>query len=97
MASSFFSRTRGLMGRHGIGAGRALVLKPCNSIHTCFMRFPIDAVFVAKNGTVQAIVYGLKPWRLTPIFWKAHYCIEFESGYLPTSAVSIGDQIILKQ
>ena len=58
------TRNRGLLGRTGLPAGTALVIAPCNSVHTFFMKFTIDVIFVARNGTVRHISRGLRPWRL---------------------------------
>jgi hypothetical protein len=96
MASSFFARTLGLMGRRSLPQSGALVLKPCNSIHTCFMRFPIDVVFVSAEGRVVGLERDIRPWRLTRIYWKAAYCVEFMSESLPAGSISLGDIISLK-
>ena len=58
-----FSRLRGLMGRRGLAPGEGLLLKPTPSIHTCFMRFPIDAVFLNADLRVLAVKPNLRPWR----------------------------------
>jgi uncharacterized membrane protein (UPF0127 family) len=44
--------------------GAALILAPCWSIHTWFMRFPIDVLFVSRTGTVLGARHALAPWRL---------------------------------
>lgn len=44
--------------------GHALVIAPCSSIHTAFMRFPIDAVFVTRDGTVSRVFADVAPWRV---------------------------------
>jgi uncharacterized protein len=97
MAGSFFRRTLGLMFRRAMAKRSALILKPCNSIHTCFMRFSIDVVFVGMDGSVVGFESGIKPWRLSRVYWKARSCIEFASGSLPESSLSVGDKIILQE
>jgi len=59
------SRRRGLLGRDGLAEGHAFVLAPCSAIHTCFMRFPIDVLFVARDGRVLKIVEQIGAWRVT--------------------------------
>jgi uncharacterized membrane protein (UPF0127 family) len=49
VADSLFKRMKGLLGRSGMSAGEALWIKPCMSVHTFFMRFPIDVVFLSKK------------------------------------------------
>lgn len=57
------TRRTGLLGRQGLDATEALVLAPCIAIHTAFMRFPIDVVFVDRRGRALRVVGSLKPWR----------------------------------
>jgi uncharacterized membrane protein (UPF0127 family) len=57
------SRLRGLIGRRGLAPGEGLLLKPTPSIHTWFMRFAIDAVFLDADFEVLGISPQLRPWR----------------------------------
>ncbi|HET7046469.1 MAG TPA: DUF192 domain-containing protein [Gaiellaceae bacterium] len=57
------SRLRGLLGRRGLDQGHGLLLKPAGSIHTTFMRFPIDVVFLDRDLNVLKVVAELAPWR----------------------------------
>lgn len=63
VADSFFSRLRGLLGTAALPAGNALLLKPCNSVHTVGMRYPIDVVFLDRDARVLKVVPSLPPWR----------------------------------
>ena len=58
------SRNRGLLGRDALPAGAALVLAPCSGVHTWFMRFSIDLIFVDRRGTVLRVRQDVRPWRL---------------------------------
>jgi hypothetical protein len=58
-----FARMRGLLGRRGLGGDEGLLLQPASSIHTWFMRFPIDAVFLDADLTVLATRRDLSPWH----------------------------------
>ena len=58
-------RLRGLLGRSGLPDGEGLLLRPAGSIHTLFMRFPIDVVFLDRELGVRKVVRELGPWRLT--------------------------------
>lgn len=64
VADTFLRRLVGLLGRAGLPPGNALLIRPCSSVHTCFMRFPIDVVFVDSDLTVLRVAAGLKPWRM---------------------------------
>ena len=54
---------RGLLGRGGLERGEGLLLKPCGSVHTLFMRFPIDVVFLDRELSVLAVRPAVPPWR----------------------------------
>jgi uncharacterized membrane protein (UPF0127 family) len=63
VADRAFARMRGLLGRTGLEAGHGILLTPCPSVQTFFMRFPIDVVFLDKNLAIVRIARDLRPWR----------------------------------
>ncbi|MCX7774397.1 MAG: DUF192 domain-containing protein [Clostridia bacterium] len=77
-ADSFLKRLNGLMGKREGHYG--LLLSPCNSIHTCFMRYCLDAVFLDSQNRIIAIRSGMKPFRATPVIRKAAKVLEFPSS-----------------
>ena len=79
---TFWSRFLGLMLKKTLPKGEALVIKPCNSIHTFFMRFPIDVVFTDEKWRVVAVYENLRPWRVTKIVKEAKQVIELPAGTL---------------
>ena len=64
VAETLAERLRGLIGRDGLAPGTGMLITRCNCIHTCFMRFPIDATFIDKRGEVVKTVRNIRPWRL---------------------------------
>jgi hypothetical protein len=92
MADTFFTRLKGLMLRAGLPAGKALLLVPCPQIHTCFMRFEIDAVFCNKDGEVLYIIEHMKPWRFGKFVRGARWTLEFKGGSL-AGRVKTGDKL----
>ena len=62
-AQSFWQRFFGLMGRRALKRGTGLYLERCSAIHTHFMRFPIDVIFVGEGGEVRRVVHSMPPWR----------------------------------
>jgi len=64
VAETFGQRTKGLIGRCGLAPGTGMLVTRCNCIHTCFMRFPIDATFLDRKGNVVKAVRNIRPWRL---------------------------------
>jgi uncharacterized membrane protein (UPF0127 family) len=63
LAETPLARVRGLLGRSGLSSGEGLLLRPAGSIHTAFMRFAIDAVFLDGAGRVVKVASALRPWR----------------------------------
>jgi uncharacterized membrane protein (UPF0127 family) len=90
-AESMRARLRGLLGRAGLPEGDALVIEPCTSIHTFFMRFTIDAAFVAKDGRVIRALPDLRPWRATRVYPSAALVIELPAGTLSRTGTVEGD------
>ena len=64
VAETFAERARGLIGRDGLSDGEGLLIPRCGCIHTCFMRFPIDATFLDRDDNVVKVVRNICPWRL---------------------------------
>ena len=80
LARSFFQRAKGLLGRSGLEKGTGMLILKCNCIHTCFMRFPIDAVFLDADGNVVKTVRNIRPWRLCVWGgWRAKMVLELDS------------------
>jgi len=92
-ATSMRARLRGLLGRTSLPEGEALVIEPCSSIHTFFMRFAIDAAFVGKDGRVLRAIPDLRPWRATRVYPSAALVIELPAGTLQRTATAEGDAL----
>jgi hypothetical protein len=91
LADSMFSRMKGLMFSKGLGEMDALLISPCNSIHTFFMRFNLDLVFIGK-GKVVKVIRNLPPWRMTRPYFRASQVLELEAGTLD-ARVKEGDSV----
>lgn len=83
------------MGKSRLDPGHALLIKPCSSIHTFFMRFPIDVVFVDKASRVVKIAENVKPWRLLLGGKGAHAVVELANGALAGTDLKVGDHLDL--
>ena len=90
------SRNRGLLGRPSLEPAHALVLAPCNGVHTFFMKFAIDVVFVGRDGTVQRIAHALQPWRVA-ISPRSFAVIETAAGVIGTSGTRPGDRLAIDE
>ena len=63
LAETMFARLRGLLGRSGLSSGEGMLLRPAASVHTAFMRFTIDVVFLDREDRVVKVAAELRPWR----------------------------------
>ena len=92
IANTFFLRLRGMIGRR-FESFDALYIAPCKDIHMLFMAYPIDAVFVNKEGSIVKIVQNLKPWALYAGAAKAHSVIELPAGKSQEWEMREGDKV----
>lgn len=90
-------RMKGLLGRNGLEPGQALYISPCTSIHSFFMRFVFDAVFIASDGTALHLIPRMKKWRMSRIVPRAAGVIELPAGVLEESGTVKGDKIVFDQ
>jgi uncharacterized protein len=95
LADRPLARMRGLMGRRGLPAGEGLLLRPAPSIHTGFMRFAIDAVFLDHSLRVLAVVEGVRPWRIASKR-SARAVLELPAGESARRGVKVGDRLELR-
>ena len=79
LARNPYSRMRGLLGRGGLAQGEGLLLQPAGSIHTFFMRFAIDAVFLDRERRVVRIASDVRPWR-TAAAKRSRAVLELAAG-----------------
>ena len=90
-ASSMVERMKGLMfAKEMLGDG--LLLEPCNSIHNCFVRFPIDVIFMDRDNKIVKILRSFKPWRFSWIYFKAVRTLELPEGKIPNE-IEVGDEL----
>ena len=89
------SRRHGLLGRDGLPPGSALIIAPSNAVHTFFMRFSIDVLFVRRDGRVIKVRPRLHPWRVAASL-RAFAVIELPAGSLLQSNTAAGDTLICR-
>jgi uncharacterized protein len=88
------ARRKGLLGRDSFEKGSAIVIAPSNAIHTFFMQFSIDALFVRRDGVVVKIRRSIPPWRLVAALW-AYAVIELPGGTLTGDDAQVGDVLTM--
>ena len=90
------SRLRGLLGRPPLQAGQGLLLRPCRQVHTFFMKYPIDVVFLDRTGQIVAMAARLAPWRVSRYEAGACCVLELAPGQAVAPAVSVGQQLVFR-
>ena len=96
MAATSWSRSKGLLGRRGLGEQEGLWIQPTSSIHMWFMRFPIDVIWAAEDGRVLKLVVNIKPWRMS--FCRgAKVALELPVGAIARSGVQVGDHLVIER
>ncbi|MBZ4418258.1 DUF192 domain-containing protein [Myxococcus sp. RHSTA-1-4] len=92
-ATGFLHRFKGLMGRRSLAVGEGLHILPCNSIHTFFMRIPIDVAFLDAQGVIVKQLSALPPWRATSVYFQSRSVLELPAGVLEASGTREGDRL----
>ena len=95
LADTRAARRRGLLGRDALDPAVALVITPCWAIHTAFMRFSIDVIFVNRDGLVMRVASRVAPWRAA-IAPGAYAAIELAAGAAELRDVKIGDRLYVR-
>jgi uncharacterized membrane protein (UPF0127 family) len=94
VAGDSASRRRGLLGRDRLD-NEALVIAPCAAVHTCFMRFPIDVLFVDRDGRIVKCVPDVRPWRIAAAL-RAFATIEMAAGTIARTGTTRGHRVALR-
>ena len=92
-ARRLWPRLKGLLGQPQLAPGSGLWLSPCNSVHSCFMRFSLDVLYLNRAGEVIALRPHLAPWRMS-LCLRAHSVVELAAGEAQRLGINLGDQIL---
>jgi uncharacterized membrane protein (UPF0127 family) len=92
VANKMFPRMRGLLGRRSLPAGEGLLIRPAPSVHTFFMRFPIDVLFLSRSGQVLKVCADVGPWRARSCR-GAYAVVELPAGEAGRRGVAVGDSM----
>ncbi len=100
VAASFFSRARGLLARPRLAEGQGLLIRPCNSVHTCFMRQPLDLVGLSRvvDGTAEVtwLSHTVRPWRFRWAGRGTRDILELPAGEIARSRLTVGERLRLR-
>jgi uncharacterized membrane protein (UPF0127 family) len=94
MADAPLPRMRGLLGRRELSSDEGVLLRPAGSVHTFFMRFAIDVVFLDRDGRVVRVAESVPPWR-TAAARGARAVLELRAGESARRRISVGDLLVV--
>jgi len=92
-ATNWWTRGRGLLGTRTLPTGEGLLIAPCNSIHSFFMQYRFDAIFIDKRGKVVHLIRAMKPARMSRIVFAGHAVLELPAGTIEATGTQLGDEI----
>ncbi len=92
LADTPMTRNKGLLGRDRLAPGEGLWIVPCQSVHTFFMRFPIDLVYLDRKKRIRKIRSAVGPWRLSACL-SAYSILELPAGTISGSLTERGDTL----
>lgn len=92
VAESSAQRNKGLLGRDGLTPGEGLWIRPCNAVHTFWMRFPIDLVYLDRKLRIRKLVSDVRPWRMSGCL-MAHSILELPTGTIRATQTERGDTL----
>ena len=96
LSDTLWTRLVGLQCHSRLEPGEGMWITPCNSIHSCFMKFRFDAVFVDKAGKVLHQIRAMKPWRMSRLVFGAHSVLELPAGAAEKAGIQSGDILRLE-
>lgn len=92
VAASGPKRNKGLLGRGGLAEGEGLWIVPCEAVHTFWMRFPIDLIYLDRQKRIRKLVSNVPPWRLSGCL-TAHSVCELPAGTIRKTKTELGDEL----
>ena len=96
VADNFFTRMRGLIGSPPLKEGEGMLIVPSNSIHTHYMGFPIDVLYVSRELEVVHVDHNMAPWRFGRIHRQARFVIELPAGTAAETGTEVGDTLVVR-
>ncbi len=96
LANNSATRRTGLLKHKGLARGEGLWIVPCESVHTFFMKFPIDLVYIDKTHKVRKVRHAVAPWRMSACL-SAHSIIELPEGAARESGTVPGDELDIEK
>ncbi|MBL8172036.1 MAG: DUF192 domain-containing protein [Acidobacteria bacterium] len=97
LANTFYTRLRGLMFRRRLAPTEALWLRPCNGVHTFWMLFAIDVLFLDRELRIVKLVENMRPFRVTAPHRAARSVLELPAHTIARAGLKLGDQLAVER
>jgi uncharacterized membrane protein (UPF0127 family) len=97
VAHTAAQKVKGLLGRECLEDGQGLLFRGAGSLHTLFMRFPIDIVYADKSGKVTKLAEGIGPFKLVAAPLRCFYALELPAGAIKASGTRVGDRLSFEE
>lgn len=94
-ADTFFKRFAGLLGRKELPAKTGLLITPCKQVHSLFMGFSFDIVFLTEEYRVAHLVPSMKPFKCSPLVRNAAHVLEVPEGTIQAADIKINDRLLV--
>ena len=96
VAATPWRRMKGLLGRERLDEGQGMLIELCSSVHTFFMRFPIDVVYLDREGSVLKVVHSMAPWRMS-FCLGARKTAELPAGTAAATGLRPGARLVVSE
>lgn len=96
IANTFFTRFIGLMGKSYFEKGDGLWIKPCNSVHMFFMKFPLDVIFLDRDNKIIHMEEELQPWKISKLVYGGKSVLEIPSKTIKLSQCELNDRLLFR-
>lgn len=96
LADKFISRLKGLLGKKSLLSEEGLIIYPCKQIHSAFMRFHFDAIFLDPDFNILHIEKEMPPFRISPLIRKACIVVELPAGTVEKTGTEPGDRLVFE-
>ncbi|MEO1816477.1 MAG: DUF192 domain-containing protein [Acetobacterium sp.] len=97
VADRFFTRLVGLLKTDGLNEKQGLLLKKCNQVHTFGLKFPIDVIFLSKDGDILHMEQEMGPGKVSPHIKTAYWVLELKSGSGIHYKLEINQRLVIRQ
>lgn len=96
VADTSAKRRTGLLKHQRLDPGQGLWIVPCESVHSFFMKFAIDLIYLDRKKKVRKVRHRMVPWRMSACL-TAHSILELPAGVVAASGTQVGDQLEIEQ